>query len=379
MNQILYTNIMKKTTLLTLSLLMIIGITSAQQPQYEKAPNRYGWNELFLWGSGYTYESLYGDVQCIKIKGYDLSDSTVKFTEYYEFNESGNVIFMEIFAANDRDKLKFTGRQKFEYNGYGNIVKATSKDRMFATGPIMHATGIFEYNNNNRLIYERVDHKDGDGWSYRYLYDNNGNEILCCDFDSKNQLIEITIKTYDADNNLVCRCIYDGNHNLLSKCEYIYEYDDKGNVIKESTITAKNSITKSSISYDKKGNIIMTPTCILDKDTITSYTTYSYDNNNNLIEKIEFENDIISTHIAYYPDGNETIKEINDYDENGKLRLTWKYNIRGDKTESNLVLPQTYEYEYDSHNNVIKTTCYSCYNNGEVESTLCIEYDITYR
>mgnify|MGYP003291599616 CR=1 FL=1 len=64
LNQILYTNIMKKTTLLTLSLLMIIGITSAQQPQYEKAPNRYGWNELFLWGSGYTYESLYGDVQC---------------------------------------------------------------------------------------------------------------------------------------------------------------------------------------------------------------------------------------------------------------------------------------------------------------------------
>ena len=59
---------MKKLSLLTLCLIAFIGIVSAQQTHKEAAPNRYGWNEIFCWGSTYTND-LYGDVQCIKIKG----------------------------------------------------------------------------------------------------------------------------------------------------------------------------------------------------------------------------------------------------------------------------------------------------------------------
>ncbi|MBR5105322.1 MAG: hypothetical protein IKU93_02675 [Alistipes sp.] len=371
---------MKKLLLLTLCLIAFIGIVSAQQTQKEAAPNRYGWNEIFCWGSTYT-DDLYGDVQYIKIKGEYDEDYRANEVEYYEFNDKGDVVYMESFFENDRGKMRFNAIRQFEYNDSGKIVKVKSKDRRFSKfwGRDL---GTFEYNDKNELICEYVDWESGeDEYKYRYLYDNNGNKILQSKFDNKNNLTESTIYTYDSNNNLVSECNFDGNHNLVSRYDYIYEYDDRGNIIKELTQAYTN--LEHKVTYDKKGNQILTPTCKVENKTITEYTIYSYDENNNLSESKRYVNDIIRDHLIYYTDGSKTPKEQNHYDKSGKLVSTLKYNTRGDVVESkytyNMSIKYEYEYEYDSHNNIVKYTSYFYSNNAESPEVSYVEYEITYR
>ena len=359
---------MKKLSLLTLCLIAFIGIVSAQQTQKEAAPNRYGWSDTpFSWGCGFGID-LYGDVQCVRIKEGD--DHKEILVTYGEFNDKGDLVYGEVFEENDRGKVKLCGFQRYEYNDSGNIVKAKAKWRIGiddGSGPWRRMGVTFEHNNNNKLIYMCEDwgvYKE----KYRYFYDNNGNEILESWYDNKDNLTGFTIYTYDSNNNLVSECEFDENHNLVSRFDYIYEYDG----------------------------------------------------NNNLCEKKAYKDGIICEHIVYYTDGKQTKKEESLYNNQGKLYLRYKYNSMGDTVESrrfynyystqpaneiitweheydsrnNLVktteytrkneeeTPRLYwvfENEYDSHNNIVKTTKYDYSNNAESPEVSYVEYEITYR
>ncbi len=325
---------MKKLSLLTLCLIAFIGIVSAQQTQKDAAPNRYGWNETGLWGSVFTITDLYGDVQCVKFKVYN--DHRLTGVEYFEFNDNGDAVYRKSFYEKDKGKIKHDGFQQFEYNDSGNIVKVKSKDRRNFKFWI-RVLETFEYNDNNELICECVYRGSGkEVYKYRYFYDNNGNKVLQSWYDNKDNLTKLTIYTYDSNNNLVSECNFDENHNLVSRYDYIYEYDG----------------------------------------------------NNNLCEKKAYNDGIISAHIVYYTDGKQTIKENSLYNNRGEICLRSKYNSIGDMVErrtfdydfwtypANVI--NTVEYEYDSHNNIVKTTEYTRKNDEETPRIVSVceyEYD----
>ena len=376
---------MKKFSLVTLCLIAFICSASAQQAQKKAAPHRYGWDEIFCWGMPYTDNSLYTEIQCVKIKT-QFNNNYTNFNSYYEFNEKGNVVYMETSSENDRGKMKPDGFQHFEYNDSGKIVKAWSKSKFFFENGWNRDVGTFEYNDNNELIYECVNYNYGNGYKYRYLYDNNGNKILHSEFDIKDNLTELTIYTYDANNNLISRCMFDGNHNLVSRYDYVYEYDDRGNIIKEYTQASTDTYLEHKVTYDKKGNQIITPSCKVESKTIIAYTIYSYDENNILTEEKEYVNNILKKHLSYYTDGYKTKREVNLYNETGVLYYTEKYNNRGDVVEEwelTSIIPynknRKYEYEYDSHNNIIKVIQYDYKDNEESPIVSYVEYEITYR
>lgn len=177
---------------------------------------------------------------------------------------------------------------------------------------------------------------------------------------------------------------------------YIYEYDSKGNVIKESKFwgvisdTTENQLAdedmiESTITYkyDEQGNLIekndnglytytydANNNLIKECQGMDSEIVYEYDTNNNLIKKAgNFsmdvytynDNNVLVAEEAYWR-GNTNeefwIANRKDYDSNGNLIKEKSYSTDG--------LNHSYTYEYDSNGNMSMSESISYLYGGEL-------------
>ena len=213
----------------------------------------------------------------------------------HNYDAEGKKIAIEIYENGilvSKTTLRNDEKNSTEivYDKNGNITRKIGK--------------LFDENKNiiTRKVYERENLIIIEENSY----DENGNlhEKFVNNLKTKVQIREI--KRYNHFNKVVeYSRKFTGNSNLYFKL--IFEYDEKGNLIKEYKISdeEKESINYSGIhtyKYDEQNNVL--EECEYDEEgEIYCKTTYEYDKRDNEIKKIKQRGDelIVAEHtIEYY-------------------------------------------------------------------------------
>lgn len=238
-------------------------------------------------------ENLRGKVMSVKDKYYEegttffgLIPFKKKFwDEYKEFNKEGNFVFEDkpsYHGGNYRD------RSFYKYDERGNCIEQINSN----------------YENGNKYTYSN---------HYKYIYDEYGN------------IINENWYSYD-------RLVY----------KYYYKYNDSGYCIEQLSYKNENDSTPTKENYirDNKGNIIETKKYSSFGD---SKIVYEYDNKGNrikeeyydkadnepkrnLLYKYNEEKDIVE---EIHSDNYYTIKYIYKYDSKGNWKTQTKYKGNG--------------------------------------------------
>ena len=252
------------------------------------------------------------------VKGYVRDGGLDDYKRVYDAN--GNKIEETIFVDKDEIQERYT----YTYNAFNQITESTNYD---GAGRLKTKTS-FGYNKNQDLvkIYE-VGSDGNQNTSTVFNYDNgkrteelvydytnqleyklvftykDGKKAEEARYDHNNEIVEKTFYTYDTKGNLVEEKKYEGEE-LLDKL--VYAYDSKGRKTLYERYEGDGTLGfKSTYEYDEKGNLIKeqyytTPDT---PDFSTGYT-YTYDEKGNWITKIEFEDDeaisINEREITYY-------------------------------------------------------------------------------
>ena len=159
--------------------------------------------------------------------------------------------------------------------------------------------GSPQFHNSYRVVdktlivvygYDKMGYKYRDGF-YRFIYDNNGNEIEHENLNSNSQLLERFTYKYDSRGNIIETVRYDPDprvkeYNWRETSKFnaggdekeTYEYDANGKLS-----------SKSFTKYDDKGNEIESTVYNSDGsfDLKIAYS-YEYDNHGNWLRKIQY-------------------------------------------------------------------------------------------
>ena len=310
-------------------------------------------------------------------------ETTNKLTEQYEADKTN------LDAAHDLiDNLLLTGNKTKAYEVLceASTYVTTEEDldklkefteylpiRLIETDTYENSdemTGVSyrRYDENGRIIFDNDTtyiYPDDGGDIYYYTlsswydwktcYDLNGNIILNL-YDSEYYK--------EQDQNFIP---YDEEYDVGE--EYTYEYDDNGNIIKETFVKKTgSSVLKSSTyesEYDDRGNLIYSTVPKGIMATEGAYRTYCYDDDDNMIECQYIDDYNIHTYEYSYDDHGNVVQEIYTYES----KEDESYN----STHTN-----TYQNVYDDFANLIEKT--ETINNRESNNitTTKYEYNILY-
>lgn len=265
------------------------------------------------------------------------------------------------------------------------------------------------YNANG---YKVEEYYNSNGRS-EYKYDDKGNLLENCDFDSTGTLTYKETHKFDNKGNIMEDCVYglkicgdiwDVIYDCFSKTTYKYRED--GKLIEElfyhdsrtDSVTllelygvvaepldyiyhendknyqeSKEILTGSTIyKYDENGNLIEHST--FDKDSLLRHKdVYKYDWNGNMTEHFRLEDDTLRLVMdAKYDDKNRKIEE-RDYahyslSDGSKLIKVYKFDENGNRIEGSSyhtdgVLHSKIIFKYDKNGKKIEESIYSPENN----------------
>ena len=165
------------------------------------------------------------------------------------------------------------------------------------------------------------------------------------------------ISEYDNNGNLAKNSIFNADGELLG-CTSEYIYDEEGNVLSYFYSTVDNSITVNNIfEYDEYGNVIV------------------YKNNNSIEETQNFYDDYdnLTKTITIYDNGEYGVSKEVEYDEYGNPLSETRFMY----DEVNWI--NYYENEYDENGNLIKISEYlqeGLDGSKVLESNLLNYYDV---
>ncbi|MCR5802892.1 MAG: hypothetical protein K6G47_01395 [Clostridia bacterium] len=197
----------------------------------------------------------------------------------------------------------------------------------------------------------RVDPDGSDVILYSEEYDDNGNVVKRVDYNVGNNDYT-TLSAYDEEGILRRRRVeLDGF--FYGTLESSFQYDETGNLLKETFTAHYDCSDTTRPSYDSEGyveyeyengvlvRLFRSQTDYeADTYTVTSHEEYEYDEQGQLIKT------------TVYSSGTNTEEALEceiffEYDEEGRLiRKTTSYEGKSDEEET---------YEYDASGNLIKT------------------------
>lgn len=298
--------------------------------------------------------------------------------KYKAWNKEG-----EVYLAGKDDSGTKVISSIEQYDERKNIILKLEKPSYSETTDVTEYT----YDDEGRLITKRTNNYGTTNYSYIKRSDGTTKHSFEGPFDQNGYTI------YNKDGKVI---EYEEDLDMQNNGGF-FEYDDKGNVIKESTYSAggHQSISDDysyTYKYDSNGNITYKKSIRRnDYDsgfdpeshgTSTNETWFEYDSNNNLLhEKSKDSSNNYEKWYEYDSNNNlihekskenyNTSEEWYEYDSNNNLIHKKSKNNDGDTSEK--------WYEYDSNNNLIhekskrndyieeKWYMYALYSDGKIK------------
>jgi hypothetical protein len=192
----------------------------------------------------------------------------------YNYNNDGNIVSDVTYSAQNPADSTYV---LYAYNGPNLETKKYSGGINMESDMVDAATEYFEYNGQNKLTKRTLVTSAGNKTIYTYTYSTNG-----------------LPETIVADSINTCRYVFSYNDagkvthkkgetpiakssNWLEVDSYMYEYDDKNNISKETQIKEGTERKRSLFEYNTDGRLAK-KTVYVYGDTKPVYTTeYTYD------------------------------------------------------------------------------------------------------
>jgi antitoxin component YwqK of YwqJK toxin-antitoxin module len=328
---------------------------------------------------------------------HDLSGN---MTAFYSFNEKHMLHPFESNIASGH----------FKYDPAGNITRSHFKD---VDGNIVYndtgaAISYFGYDSFSNKIDERhfglnrnLIIKDCKTGGIKYSYDSNGRITSIKNFDAYGRLLNnsdsvCSTSMYYSGSDFIGKIVQYYSDSLFAIKHFrtiVYEYDDRGKIIKESYFNENsvpeadtNGVSMIKYLYDERNNLIQgdyfntSGNKQPNSQGIVGFRN-SYDSRNNIVEALYiYENGDIAIDLyfynnknqlgerRYYDPGNETIINIP-----GDITIHWKYDVKGNiisetyinengELAANLHGVAKYEYLYNDRNTKTEVLCYNINN-----------------
>ncbi|MBQ9609217.1 MAG: hypothetical protein IJV15_07230 [Lachnospiraceae bacterium] len=234
---------------------------------------------------------------------YDENGNMTKVTYHYTYNDKDSVARILSYDENQnliKDSNYIDGEyafgEEYEYDESGKLTKSSSYQ---AWG--ISSLSTYEYDNSGRITKKKSNLYNTDSKSFGYSY-------YVYEYDDKGNMINETYYNSDSDFSSERFSYY-----------YIYDYDKDGNMTKATFYDADN--VKSSYfeyEYDGSGNMIKYGRYEADGSVDGFYIGYTYDNNNNLIKETTYpvDGDSYNTYYDYDNKGRVT-KSYSDFEYSG--------------------------------------------------------------
>lgn len=197
----------------------------------------------------------------------------------------------------------------------------------------------------------RVGPDDSDVILYSEEYDDNGNVVKRTDYKDGN-VDQITRNAYDDEGRLK-NSQRDISGFFFGTAFYSYQYDEAGNLLKESFTAHYDCSDTTQPSYDSEGYVeYVYENGVLVKllESQTDYEADTYTTTSHEEYEYDGQGQLIKTTVYSSGTNTEEILECEiffEYDEEGNLtKKTTSYEGKTDEEEI---------YEYDASGNLIKT------------------------
>lgn len=201
------------------------------------------------------------------------ADGSVKAVEYTVYDEHDNMI-----ALIGGDSAYY---YTYEYDKDGNIIKKYDG--------LTNATEEYEYK-DGLAVKMRYTNNDGQTMEETYEYDEHGTRIKTTHYIAAldDTSVNETKPEYDAQGRLVRETYYNSDGSVFSVDEY--EYNDKGEIVKETSNGAGSEYTREYVR-DERGNVLSEHQKKVKNDgTVTgeTRTEYEYNSDNKKISEKKF-------------------------------------------------------------------------------------------
>lgn len=292
-----------------------------------------------------------GNVRKVVEKKYEISFQTGEL-EYvgmsdFDFNDKG---FIRVSRYEMSGGLVY--QEKFSYDG-DNCTQIDVVNEDLTNNSVMNIVKKYEYDKNGHCIKAVNQSSDDESQYFYYKYD--GDNLVSLDMYSQKM---------HSGKILTQKIVYDYSSKGENVRYEAYDYDSVGNVAFRDVILYE---------YDDNGNV--SEMKILDEnDNVTSIYRYKYNGNGREIECAVYSPDgVVDNRIEYVYNEDDCCTETRSYiNEELVSASLFKYDKYKNIVECVQINYETatkaidtYEYEYDEHENIIK---YSAYRDSVLQS-----------
>lgn len=176
-----------------------------------------------------------------------LYDARGHLVEEVGYDEKGNVLGRYVYkndeAGNRLECLSVPAGRNLVYRGHKRVYTYDGEGRVITSAGFKPSGQTFVPDDSGLGYHKEI-----------YLYDSAGRRSVTTQFRQDGSLFRVSVSEYDARGNEVAAATYNADGSLREKSRYEYEFDARGNWVRQITsewVTegGKSFFTPTEVSY----------------------------------------------------------------------------------------------------------------------------------